>query len=625
MDKFTRLVKTLPSFYRAETSIFLRGLLQAWGISDDEIEVQIREAKDQLFVQDASGRFLDRNANDFGVDRNPELGIEDEEFRQLVPVLSTFPKQVRNTIISLLDVFWGPGFTHANINSGNIQPFDFGAPTGTSGTFSFKKGDRLVKGIGSAFLAEIQPGNYLRPTSATDRDFARVSRVLSNEELELSIAWPNPNIALIGAVKANSLTLTYRVDNSNSKIIRFAPNSFDDLTAIRVQELADFINGSVEHSAVIDASVFLDPTEGNKLNLRTKTPGLQGAIQITGGTANSPALNFSSDIASEVKAAIFEIVPNEIVVKLPSTVPILRRSLKGSAHPKGQKTEIVSGPEVYNFSTLGASSELEVEIDGNSSTVNFNHALDFEDSERVTAREVVNVINNQLIFLRAFTKEPGAFRSVGLRTTDGAAQYEVTGGSANLILQFTNDLQTDPDVIIDNFPSSYIFDPTGQLFTVRSISSTLTTLIGEGSLLSTILLDDTSEFPNNAGLLLFDFGRNVQEGPVAYSSRPNNSSLIIDAAHIFQKTHLVGRNVNLILNRPTIPRVTGDDLAVFITGTQEARLAAQTLIRRLIAAGVVIRFQISFPEVLFECKITVPESPEFQGLLTGSLNPLFNC
>ena len=102
MSKFDRMIKTLPSFYKAEINTYLRGLLKAWAISDDNINIQITEAKNQLFVPTSEGSFLDRNANNYGVERIPELSINDEDFRELTPVLSTFPKQVRSTLIALL-------------------------------------------------------------------------------------------------------------------------------------------------------------------------------------------------------------------------------------------------------------------------------------------------------------------------------------------------------------------------------------------------------------------------------------------------------------------------------------------------------------------------------------------
>ena len=626
MSKFDRLVKTLPSFYRAEVNTLIKGLLKAWGISDDHVTAQIVEAKNQLFVDTSEGTFLDRNANNYGVERTPELGVSDGDFRKLVPILSTFPKQVRGTIISLFDVFWGPGFTRANINSGNIENYDFGAPTSLTGTFAFRTGSKLVKGTGTLFTTELALGEYIRPSTSTDRSFARVSRIISDTELELSFAWEDSNIALVSGVKKDVLTLTYNTDGKtdDERVVRFSPNAFADVTAITAQEIADFINNSPEHSEFITGSVFLDPLSGNKLNIRTTTPGLQGAVQITGGTANVPTiLNFDLTEKSDIRAAVYELNPNEVVVQIPSTVPILRRTLRGSAHPKKQKTTINSVNEPFDMASLGATSTLNVDVDGTSYVATLDHS-NFDNSAKTTAAEIASEINRNLVFLEAYTKDPDAFLNVGLRTTEGSSEYQVTGGTANSILQFNTDLQQDPDIIEEDYPSSYVFDPTGQLFTVRSISAKLTQTIGEGSVQSSISVDDASSFPNQSGFLMFDFGRSEQEGLVRYNSRPNNSSLLIDASYMFQKKHEAGRFVNLVVETPTIPRVTGEDYPTFVVDTEQARTAAQDLIAKLIASGVVIRFIIDFPEVLFECAISVPNNPDYIGSLSSE-DPPFIC
>jgi hypothetical protein len=628
LDKFERLARTLPARYRPKVNTFIKGLLKAWAVSDDEVTVQLTEAKNQLFVDKAEAAYLDRNASNYGVERTAELGVDDPTFRQLVPILSTYPKQVRATIISLLEVFWGPGFTRANISSGNSEPFNFGAgvllPSG--GTVSFREGEKIVKGTGTSFLTDLSPGEYIRPNTGDDTSFRKISRVISNTEVELSVAWDQDTIALIQGLRAEELTLTFlRDSNPEEKIIRFSPNAFTNLTTITARELADFINSKVEYNDDLQADIFLDPQQGNKLNIRTQTPGLGGAIQITGGTANTPSiLNFSGDRADDIRCAVYEVNTNEIVVQIPSTVPVLRRELAGAVHPKQQKAILNSIEGPYNFTALGPNSDLTLDIDGNPYTVVFNHSIDFEDASRVSAAEVARVIDSQLNYLNARTKTTESFTTVGLNTTEGAAQYQITGGTANSLLQFSTDLQTDPDVIITDYPSSYVFDPVGQLFTVTGSNAILTEDIGQGSVQSTISVDNAANIPSASGLLLFNFGRAEQEGPITYNSRPNNSTLLIDASHIFSNNHLQGRYVNLVVDQPTIPKVTGSDYPVYIVGTEEARTAAQSLIRKLIASGVIIRFQIDFPEVLFECTVSVPEDADHSGSLSNG-SPLFSC
>lgn len=621
-DSFTRMAKSLPSLYKAEVNVMIRGLLKSWGVSDDEIAIQLDNTKEQIFVKTAQGQFLDKLGNNVGVNRAPELGIDDSDFQELVPVLSFYPKQVRATIIALLDVFWGEGFSRPNLSSGNVAPFDFGPETALSGTLTFTKGINTVKGIGTSFLAQVQPGDYIKPAAASGLIYQKVSAVLDNETIELSLPWAQNTTVGVSAQKAPVRSLTYKVDSRDEKSIRFIPNAFEDITAVTTAELIAFINSNMEHSPLITASEFLDPVIGSKLNLRTNTPGLQGSIQITGGDANDPLrLNFDGDVHSDTRCKVLEVNPNEIVVQIPSSVPVLRRTLKGSAHPRQTKTQLVSAKETFDFSGLGVSSTLELEVDSNPFTVTFTHA-DFNDVNYVTAEEISEVINDQLLFLEAKTSTISANeKAVVLQTTEGSMTYQITGGTANAVLSFDTALQEDPDAINPAFPSAYIYDPTGQLFTVTQINSELLAPVVAGTVSSTINLANAGNFPNVPGRFLLDFGRNNQEGPVLYTSRPNNSTLLIDASYQFQKDHDAGRKVNLIVPSPALPRVTGDDYPVYITGTEEARVAAQDLVRKLLAAGVVIRFIVDFPEFLFECicrDCGPSDSADYRGELTAS-------
>lgn len=622
MTKFQRMIQTLPAFYQPEVNTILGGLLQAWAIEDDIIVEQIAEVKKSIFVATAEGRYLDLLGNNVGVSRSPSLGIDDSDFRQLIPVLSFKPKQVRSTIVDLLDAFWGPTFTRANVNSGNTETYNFGPATTLTGTVIFLKDNNIVKGTGTAFLLEVQPGDYIKPNSATGTQYSKVSKVLDDETIELSLPWEFDIALNVVAAKGVTRWLEYRVDDRTTKTIRFIPNAFADLTAVTIEELIIFVNNHYEHRDYISADDFLDPISGSKLNLRTNTPGILGSIQILDGDANDPTrLNFPLTLNSQIRAGVFEINANELIILIPSSVPVLRRTLKGAVHPKKTKTELFSLDEVFDFSGLGASSTLNISVNGSPQVITFTHASDFEDASAVTAEEVARVINGQATNLFAATGGVLEYKSVGLRTANEGEDYQVTGGTANAVLGFSTTLQEDPDLIIPNYPSSYVFDPFGATFTVTSTKSTLASSVSEGTLSSTLNLTDAASFPNTTGRFILDFGRSTQEGPIRYNSRPNNSTLLIDASYVFQKNHDAGSTINFVLDSPTEPRTSGDDYAAYVVGTEEARIEAQNLVRKLLAAGVVVRFIIQFPEVLFECVCRdcgPSTNADQRGSLTGS-------
>jgi len=267
--------------------------------------------------------------------------------------------------------------------------------------------------------------------------------------------------------------------------------------------------------------------------------------------------------------------------------------------------------------------DLDVDVEGSPFTVTFNTS-DFAKPSKATSTEVAQIINDQLTGLLALAKHIDGYKAVGLETTNGNTNYQITGGTINAILGFDTTLQEDPPIILPSASGtqigSFIFDPDGRLFTVTQQRSTLAATIPSGTISPTIALTDASDFPNQPGQFIINYGRNNQEGPIDYNSRPNNSSLLIDASYVFEREHLSGSVINFVVDQPTIPRVTGVDFAVYITGTEQARIAAQDLIKKLLAAGVVVRFVINFPEFLFECVCRgcdPDESPDHRGTLTG--------
>lgn len=123
-DALKRYIDTVPKILRPAHNRVISALLKALAASDDTIQAQIQEGKNQLFVRTATGQNLDRVANSLGVSRPATLGLTDEEFQELIPNLSLKPKQIKKSFYDTADVFWGPLFSRANITSINSGPWD---------------------------------------------------------------------------------------------------------------------------------------------------------------------------------------------------------------------------------------------------------------------------------------------------------------------------------------------------------------------------------------------------------------------------------------------------------------------------------------------------------------------
>lgn len=123
-EKLKRYYRFFPKIYKVETNPVLNAIIQGFAGANEEMMLQLENTKAQLFIKTASGQYLNRLASSLGVSRPASLGMTDDEFRELIPNLSLKRKQVRKIFYDTMDVFWGPLFSRANVQSGNPAPFN---------------------------------------------------------------------------------------------------------------------------------------------------------------------------------------------------------------------------------------------------------------------------------------------------------------------------------------------------------------------------------------------------------------------------------------------------------------------------------------------------------------------
>lgn len=145
---------------------------------------------------------------------------------------------------------------------------------------------------------------------------------------------------------------------------------------------------------------------------------------------------------------------------------------------------------------------------------------------------------------------------------------------------------------------SFIFSPNGQTntFTISKQNCQLQQIISKGNIYTSIAVNDNSNFSMTNGELIFDFGKDTQEGPVKYRGVPNNNTILIDPGYVFKYDHSVGSNINVITEKqPHTPNKDGRDLAVYLTSPSGAREVVQAILSSLAAAGVIVKFKILAP------------------------------
>jgi len=110
-----------------------RGLLFTWAEEDDKISQAIADAKEQIFTKLAQNQFLDALGSNVGVFRPTTFNLLDEQYRELIPTLSFFPKQVVPTIKKVLDIFFGVGNPIVKVNEINGNEIVIQIPSSVPG------------------------------------------------------------------------------------------------------------------------------------------------------------------------------------------------------------------------------------------------------------------------------------------------------------------------------------------------------------------------------------------------------------------------------------------------------------------------------------------------------------
>jgi len=261
------------------------------------------------------------------------------------------------------------------------------------------------------------------------------------------------------------------------------------------------------------------------------------------------------------RVSIAEINENQIKISIPSSVPALRRNLKGSHHFHNYSGTIVSVDNIFK--------EIVIDLDGS--------------TKSLTTNELENALFGQDL--------------------NAAVILGSTPGSTGVTLQFS--ASEDLSVFIPgerfmaaltNYPGSFIPDAT-RAFTLRKERGTLGQIINVSSQIPTLIMSDASGIPDTPGFLAFNFGFPNEEVLIKYFGRPNNSTILLDPSHVFAFDHAIGEAVNVVSTPYFKPRTSGDDYSVYIVGVEAARLLAQKIIESIAAAGVVIEWTVLTPVI----------------------------
>lgn len=206
-------------------------------------------------------------------------------------------------------------------------------------------------------------------------------------------------------MSSGSLTLQYQIGNV-SETVTFQPADFTNPAIATAEEIVTVIN---DRSTLLEART----SEGGKFVLLTGKADTNESIQITGGTSNAQ-LNFPTD-----KKETLQLYEDDVKLSKDGSTALLD---SGNTSP-------------YNLLAIGAYPHtLVIVVDGKTAnpqtaTVNIG---DVAVSSAVTAQEIVNVLNRDLVGVIASTIDTNTnVRIQSLTKLSSTSKLHILSGSLN--------------------------------------------------------------------------------------------------------------------------------------------------------------------------------------------------
>jgi hypothetical protein len=185
--------------------------------------------------------------------------------------------------------------------------------------------------------------------------------------------------------------------------------------------------------------------------------------------------------------------------------------------------------------------------------------------------------------------------SNSIATTLGTSRISRIGlSNSGSKVMVTNTVTNDISRII----GSYMWDLAAG-FVLSSNKGSTADSIQAGKIVRLLNLSSNT-IPSDGGFLVFDYGRNNQEGPVRFLYKPTDNAIVIDPSYTFKHNHSIGAGVVAINHKgPHAISGKGSEYAAYITDPSEARAILQELIRSVKSAGIFVNFLVRYPDQLF--------------------------
>jgi hypothetical protein len=356
--KIDQLHDLLPKHFNTKNNTNWSALLDAIGSADQDTANLVAEVRQQFFIKTASRPYLDNLAANNQISRPRFVGMDDPSFRQYIPILSYQPKQVKLIIDQLLDIFFFKESTTAFITTQNYQPFNLQngweleySVDGINDEFILFKSDDFTD-ITSASADEIAAAiNRQAQYSYATAEYDNITKN-TYVRLYTKTVGSKGSLTVVGG-RANAVfRLNGFIDNAGN-----GSNTSWTVTKIGDQVKFQYLSGTspgINQLQVGDIAIIDIPGNAgsfpiidvNLTNQSFSFINLFGTVTTVSQTSDLQVKfirpNKYSAYLNPKRAMTWETLSGEITVEMPTSPPVVKRSLKGSAHINGAIDQMMS-------------------------------------------------------------------------------------------------------------------------------------------------------------------------------------------------------------------------------------------------------------------------------------------
>lgn len=612
---------------RSYLSPYLNGpncdaVLNALATSSSYLVNSAQAVNDSLYIVTAQQQYLDLRLADYGITRDPTIGISDNVFRE-IGIQVKNRKQVRDLINNILDAVFSDTFVKATSSAQNFEPY------------ALMDGDTLIinfDGTGNHTIV-FSTSQFTNIDAATAQEVANaISIGLSNlgalggaivnndgngnyVELLSNTIGASSSVTVLGGRAQNVLFFpasvpaggnfstqwTISIQNGGDLRFTWSGGADPNLGDVQPQQYVNIFGGGFA-SSDNEGSYPIVSAQGGAMGISffeidnpLGSPGI--VVQGTNDAIQFFTPTRETILNKSYYAAVYQTESNILQIFMPAVTQVIERSRIGSGHLHGISESPVSemilqagsfypatGPAQYNLiDDLGVTFLYYTWLNVNSSNSDPAPAgftgievnIDSSDSPDTVAMKVGAAIMAAVPAITTTIATNVVSMTIEVASTVADAGPSIPGPNGTL--------------------GPYIFD-TQQGFSIGGASTTLITDVN-GETGQVINVGSSVGFPNQTGYLIINYGCEDQEGPIPYIAVPSSGTILISPAYFMQQDHPIGSSVLLVAQKaPITLNPNGSDYEIFLTDTASGRVYAQNLINTIVAAGVTVIYTILYPD-----------------------------